>query len=86
MQEECLRKRAEVVAYTEVNQEGIVMALEPPVRAVRKRHHTENHTQTTIKPLMRMPPHYPPPPPPTLPNQNNVTIFEMLQQYDQFES
>ncbi|KAL5827689.1 hypothetical protein ACOSQ3_019532 [Xanthoceras sorbifolium] len=94
MQEECLGKRAEVVAYTEVNKEGIVMALEPPVRAVRKRHHTltqddhPTHT-TTIKPLMRMPP--------SLPthnnnnnnnnsNSNNITIFEMLQQFDHFDS
>ncbi|KAK2635629.1 hypothetical protein Ddye_030421 [Dipteronia dyeriana] len=90
MQEECSGKRAEVVAYTEVNKEGIVMALEPPVRAVRKRHHTltqddrEDHTTTTtIKPLMRMPPI--PPPLPTH-NNNNITIFQMLQHFDNFES
>ncbi|TXG57001.1 hypothetical protein EZV62_018314 [Acer yangbiense] len=90
MQEECSGKRAEVVAYTEVNKEGIVMALEPPVRAVRKRHHTltqddrEDHTTTTtIKPLMRMPPL---PPPLQTHNNNNITIFQMLQHFDNFES
>ncbi|XP_021685962.2 uncharacterized protein LOC110668883 isoform X1 [Hevea brasiliensis] len=70
---ESLRKRADVPAA--VNKEGIVIvAAEPPLRAVRKRHHTLTHGNH----ITRMP-HLPP-----LPTQN-VTIFQMLQQLDEFE-
>ncbi|KAJ7954479.1 Cystic fibrosis transmembrane conductance regulator [Quillaja saponaria] len=54
---------------------------EPPVRAVRKRHHNlTSEGDYIITPMMRMPP-----PLPQQPNQN-VTIFQMLRQFDEFES
>ncbi|KAG8634829.1 hypothetical protein MANES_17G089700v8 [Manihot esculenta] len=72
---ESLRMRTEVPAM--VNKEGIVIvAAEPPIQAVRKRHHTLTHGDHTITSRM---PHLPP-----LPTQN-VTIFQMLQQLDEFE-
>ncbi|KAG8637589.1 hypothetical protein MANES_15G138900v8 [Manihot esculenta] len=75
---ESLRKRAEVPAM--VNKEGVVIvAAEPPLTAVRKRHHTLSHGNHMVTSLTRMPPL------PTLPTQN-VTIFQMLQQFDEFES
>ncbi|XVF85537.1 hypothetical protein PTKIN_Ptkin17bG0125300 [Pterospermum kingtungense] len=60
---------------------AVATETEPPVRAVRKRHH---HSLTrddhhTMKPLVRMPPL------PTLPSQN-LTIFQMLQEFDKFDS
>ncbi|KDP38180.1 hypothetical protein JCGZ_04823 [Jatropha curcas] len=74
---ESLRKRAEV--STMVNKEGIVIVgAEPPVGAVRKRHHTLTNGDHVITPLRRMPSL------PPLPAQN-VTIFQMLQQLDEFE-
>ena len=82
---ESLRKRAEV--STMVNNEGKVTEgakeeeeEEPPIRAVRKRHHTLTQGDNTIiTPLLRMPPT------PIFPNQN-VTVFQMLRQFDKFES
>ncbi|XP_059659156.1 uncharacterized protein LOC132305542 isoform X2 [Cornus florida] len=75
---ESLRKRTEQSAV--VNKEGMmVMSREPPVRAVRKRHHTLTRRDQTITPLLRMPPLHP------LPAQN-VTIFQMLQHFDKFQS
>ncbi|XP_021641308.2 uncharacterized protein LOC110643364 isoform X2 [Hevea brasiliensis] len=74
---ESLRKRTEVPAV--VSKEGIVIvAAEPPLQAVRKRHHTLTQEDHIITPLPRMPPL---PPVPT----QNVTIFQMLQQLDEFE-
>ncbi|KAG2701717.1 hypothetical protein I3843_06G053300 [Carya illinoinensis] len=76
---ESLKKRAEVPAVIN-RQRMVVLDEQPRVRAVRKRHHTlthGDHIMTT--PLMRMPPLA------TLPTQN-ITIFQMLQQVDKFES
>ncbi|XP_002521910.2 uncharacterized protein LOC8268151 isoform X1 [Ricinus communis] len=75
---ESLRKRAELP--TIVNEEGIVIVATgpPPFQAVRKRHHTLTHGDHIITPLTRMPSL------PPLPSQN-VTIFHMLQQLDEFE-
>ncbi|XP_031260221.1 uncharacterized protein LOC116118373 [Pistacia vera] len=75
---EGLGKRAEAPA--EMNKEGNEVAIEGrPVRAVRKRHHTLTHEDNVINPLMRMPPV------PPLQTQK-ITIFEMLQEFDKFES
>ncbi|XP_057962862.1 uncharacterized protein LOC131154239 [Malania oleifera] len=75
---ESLGRRAELSAV--VNEEGmVVVAAEPPVRVVRKRHHTLTGRDHTIVPLIRMP-LLPPLP------VHNITIFEMLQQLDKFES
>lgn len=77
---ESLKKRAEVPAVVINRQSMVVLDAEPRVRAVRKRHHTltdGDHIMTT--PLMKMPPLA------TLPTQN-ITIFQMLQQVDKFES
>ncbi|KAK9276872.1 hypothetical protein L1049_006409 [Liquidambar formosana] len=77
-----MRKKPELSAA--VNKEGTVgaaaaAAAEPPVRAVRKRHHNLTRGDHIITPLMRMPPL------PPLPTQN-ITIFQMLQQFNEFES
>ncbi|CAK9170480.1 unnamed protein product, partial [Ilex paraguariensis] len=75
---ESLGRREEQPAL--MNKEGmVVVAAEPPVRAVRKRHHTLTHSDNTVTPLLRMPPFYP------LSSQN-ITIFHMLQQFNNFES
>lgn len=77
---ESLRKRVEV--STMVNKEGKVAECaeeEPPIRAVRKRHHTLTQGDHTITPLLRMPPI------PRFPTQD-VTVFQMLRQFDKFES
>ncbi|OMO72555.1 hypothetical protein COLO4_27577 [Corchorus olitorius] len=75
--EESSRKRSEV---PEMGARGVAVATAPPARAVRKRHH---HTLTPddhiMKPLVRMPPL------PPLPTQN-LTIFQMLQEFDKFNS
>ncbi|XVE85556.1 hypothetical protein DITRI_Ditri17bG0099700 [Diplodiscus trichospermus] len=73
---ESWRKRTEL---PETAKKGISVATEPPVRAVRKRHHTLTGDDHTMKPLTRMPPL------PPLPTQN-VTIFQMLQEFDKFNS
>lgn len=75
---ESMRKRTEVPIVVE-GQRMVVANAEPPVRAVRKRHHTLTHGDHIITPLMRMPPL---PPLPT----HNISIFQMLQQFDKFES
>lgn len=81
---ESLRKRAEAPA--EMNREAIEVNIEPPIRAVRKRQHRLTHDDVEeeedhkIKPLMRMPPL------PPLQTQKKFTIFEMLQDFDKFES
>ncbi|PON83782.1 hypothetical protein TorRG33x02_204490 [Trema orientale] len=88
---ESLNKRAEECKVgkkgEEEEEKGSV--IERPVRAVRKRHHMtltgenehndSNEDDNTISPLSRMPPL------PPLPTQN-LTIFQMLQQFDEFES
>lgn len=77
---ESLRKIGDLPAV--VSKEGIVVvAAEHPVRAVRKRHHTLTHGDRLITPLTRM---APPPLPSPQPSQN-ITIFQMLQQFDKFE-
>ncbi|GLT96821.1 hypothetical protein SLE2022_144190 [Rubroshorea leprosula] len=53
-----------------------IQATERPIRAVRKRQHTLIRDDHSMKPLTRMPP---------LPTQN-ITIFQMLQEVDKFES
>ncbi|XP_059448753.1 uncharacterized protein LOC132179949 [Corylus avellana] len=60
-------------------QSMVVADAEPPIRAVRKRHHTLTRGDHIITPLMRMPPL---PPLPT----HNISIFQMLQQLDKIES
>ncbi|KAI4357397.1 hypothetical protein L6164_001347 [Bauhinia variegata] len=78
---ESLRKRVEVPAkMANCNRERTAaMDPEPPARAVRKRHHTLTNGDFVITPVMRMPSL------PPLPTQN-VTIFQMLQEIDKFES
>ena len=77
---ESLRKRAEATVPAAVNRQRVVAVdAEPPVRAVRKRHHTLTRGDYIMTPTMRTPPL------PPLPNQN-ITIFQMLQQLDKFES
>ncbi|XP_068332917.1 uncharacterized protein [Pyrus communis] len=83
-----MRKRTEAssapgAAYSNqglMNPTVAAVATAPPVRAVRKRHH---HTLTRgdhmISPLRRMPPL------PSLPTQS-ITVFQMLQQFDKFDS
>lgn len=60
-------------------QRMVVTDAEPPVRAVRKRHHTLTRGDHIITPLMRIPPL---PPLPT----HDISIFQMLQQLDKIES
>ncbi|KAK7260555.1 hypothetical protein RIF29_26704 [Crotalaria pallida] len=75
---ESLRKRAEVSKAMEDRER--TTTTEPPARGVRKRHHTlTNGGDLVMTPLMRMPP-LPPSP------AENITIFQMLQQLDKFES
>ncbi|KAL6295305.1 hypothetical protein ACE6H2_003447 [Prunus campanulata] len=83
-----VRKRTEVssaaaATYSKPRMDQMVVAVaEPPpaVRAVRKRHHnTLTRGDHMISPLRRMPPI------PSLPTQS-ITIFQMLQQLDKFES
>ncbi|XP_030960220.1 uncharacterized protein LOC126717796 isoform X1 [Quercus robur] len=77
---ESLRKRAEATVPAAVNRQRVVAVdAEPPVRAVRKRHHTLTRGDYIMTPTMRTPSL------PPLPNQN-ITIFQMLQQFDKFES
>ncbi|XP_009351599.2 uncharacterized protein LOC103943118 isoform X2 [Pyrus x bretschneideri] len=83
-----MRKRTEAssAAAAAYSNQGLtdqtVVAVEtpPPARPVRKRHH---HTLTRgdhmISPLRRMPPL------PSLPTQS-ITVFQMLQQFDKFDS
>ncbi|KAA8532412.1 hypothetical protein F0562_032450 [Nyssa sinensis] len=75
---ENLRKRTELSTIMN-KEEMVVLTRQAPVRAARKRHHTLTHGDQTITPLLRMPPLYP------LPTQN-ITIFQMLQQFNEFES
>ncbi|XWS69450.1 hypothetical protein CRYUN_Cryun04dG0180200 [Craigia yunnanensis] len=63
----------------EMVKKGITVATEPPVRAVRKRHHNLTRDNHIMEPLVRMPPL------PRLPTQN-LTIFQMLQEFDKFDS
>jgi hypothetical protein len=80
--EERLEKRADDLLLPAVmNKQGIVVvAAEPQVRAVRKRHHTlTRQDHRVIAPdLTRMASI------PALPTQN-VTIFQMLQEFDKFD-
>lgn len=74
------RKRSEVVGVMNKERKMATTPGPPPVRQVRKRHHhTLNRGHHTMTPLMRMPPL------PSLPAQN-ITIFQMLQQIDKFQS
>ncbi|XP_028767045.1 uncharacterized protein LOC114724767 isoform X2 [Neltuma alba] len=83
---ESIRKRAEASAeMAEREGEGARrtgMEADPPdpARAVRKRHHTLTQGgDLEITPFIRTPPL------PPLPSQN-VTVFQMLQQVDKFDS
>lgn len=72
---ESFRARAEAAM---ANKEGKVEEgeeEEPPIRAVRKRHHTLTQGDHHLAPLMRMPPL------PRFPTQD-VPIFQMLRQFD----
>ncbi|KAM0964363.1 hypothetical protein ACFX2C_020418 [Malus domestica] len=83
-----MRKRTEAssaaaAAYSNqglIDQTVVAVATPPPARPVRKRHH---HTLTRgdhmISPLRRLPPL------PSLPTQS-ITVFQMLQQFDKFDS
>ncbi|KAF3432048.1 hypothetical protein FNV43_RR26787 [Rhamnella rubrinervis] len=93
--ERTMRKRPEVKKLQGGNgmeeEEEAMTSEPPPVRAVRKRHHTLTHggsdarssgvggDDQIIMPLSRMPPL------PPLPN-HSITIFQMLQQIDKFDS
>lgn len=60
--------------------EGERMDTQAPARGVRKRQHTLTHGgDIVMTPFMRMPPL------PPVPSQN-ITIFQVLQQLDNFES
>ncbi|XP_057485394.1 uncharacterized protein LOC130771744 isoform X2 [Actinidia eriantha] len=75
------RKRTDISATMTKEEMVVVTAEGPPARAVRKRHHTSTHHggDNTLTPLFRMPPLHPLP-------THNITIFQMLQQFNQFES
>lgn len=74
---ESLRKRVETSGAMGEGEKTAAMETEAPARGVRKRHHTLTHGgDIVMTPLMRMPP---------LPSQN-ITIFQVLQQMDKFES
>ncbi|KAJ1430551.1 hypothetical protein SESBI_07692 [Sesbania bispinosa] len=76
---ESLRKRVETSGAMAEGERTASMDTEPPARGVRKRHHTLTHGgDLVMTPLMRMPPG-------PLPSQN-ITIFQVLQQLDKFES
>ncbi|XP_014508072.1 uncharacterized protein LOC106767653 [Vigna radiata var. radiata] len=78
---ESLKKRAEITRVVGDGERTTSMDAEPPARGVRKRHHnlTNGGGDLVMTPLMRMPPL------PPLPSQN-ITIFQVLQQVDKFES
>ncbi|TKY59758.1 hypothetical protein E2542_SST16852 [Spatholobus suberectus] len=78
---ESLRKRGETTGVVADRERPTTMDTQPPARGVRKRHHTLTHGggDLVMTPLMRMPPL------PPLPSQN-ITIFQVLQQLDKFES
>ncbi|XP_061367055.1 uncharacterized protein LOC133310172 [Gastrolobium bilobum] len=77
---ESLRKRVEISGDMADRERTVSMDTEAPARGVRKRHHTLTHEgDLVMTPFMRMPPL------PPLPTQN-VTIFQVLQQLDKFES
>ncbi|CAJ2677736.1 unnamed protein product [Trifolium pratense] len=74
-----IRKRGEISGTTTEGQRRA--SVDAPARGVRKRHHTLTHGSggdIVMTPLMRMP---------SLPLQSqNITIFQVLQQLDKFES
>ncbi|KAG4999709.1 hypothetical protein AAZX31_08G090200 [Glycine max] len=78
---ESSKKRVETTRVVVNGERTTTMDAEPPARGVRKRHHTLTHEggDLVMTPLMRMPPL------PPLPSQN-ITIFQVLQQLDKFES
>ncbi|RDY00358.1 hypothetical protein CR513_16469, partial [Mucuna pruriens] len=78
---ESVRKRGETTRVVADGERTTTMDAEPPARGVRKRHHTLTHGggDLVMTPLMRMPSL------PPLPSQN-ITIFQVLQQLDKFES
>ena len=80
--EERLKKRADDLQLPAVmNKQGIVVvAAEPQVRAVRKRHHalTRPDHRVVAPNLARVASL------PAIPTQN-VTIFQMLQEFDKFD-
>uniref|UniRef100_A0A6N2M5I6 Uncharacterized protein n=1 Tax=Salix viminalis TaxID=40686 RepID=A0A6N2M5I6_SALVM len=81
--EESLGKRADDLPLPAVmNKQGIFMvAAEPQVRAVRKRHHTLTRPDhRVIAPnVTRMASL------PAIPTDQNVTIFQMLREFDEFD-
>ncbi|KAJ4829112.1 hypothetical protein Tsubulata_032896 [Turnera subulata] len=79
--------RGEVPAV--VNKDGmVVVAAQSTVRAVRKRHHTLTHGHgDRPAPLLTRTPSLPliPPLPTNTTHTHNLTIFQMLQQYNKFD-
>ncbi|GFZ00345.1 hypothetical protein Acr_13g0017440 [Actinidia rufa] len=76
----CPRKRADISATMTKEEMVVVTAERPPARTLRKRHHTRtHHGGDNTTPLLRMPPLYPLP-------THSITIFQMLQQFNKFES
>ncbi|XP_057508692.1 uncharacterized protein LOC130791539 isoform X2 [Actinidia eriantha] len=75
------RKRADISATMTKEEMVVVTGERPPARTLRKRHHTRTHHggNDTLTPLLRMPPLHPLP-------THNITIFQMLQQFNKFES
>ncbi|KAM7463365.1 hypothetical protein LguiA_031486 [Lonicera macranthoides] len=71
--------RAELSTSVKKEERLVAVPEDPPVRAVRKRHHNLTHGDHIMTPLLRMPPHYPYPP-------QSITIFDVLQQLNKFES
>ncbi|KAK6921571.1 hypothetical protein RJ641_012078 [Dillenia turbinata] len=71
------RKRTEE-SCDENKERMVVLAPEPPVRSLRKRHHPLTRGDYTITPMIRRPPM-----PPF--QTENVTIFQMLQHFNEFE-
>nr|AFK33742.1 unknown [Lotus japonicus] len=77
---ENLRKRGEISEGMAEGERTDGIDNQPPARGVRKRHHNLTHGgDLVMTPLMRMPPL------PPIPSQN-ISIFQVLQQLDKFES
>ncbi|KAK2383919.1 hypothetical protein QL285_071325 [Trifolium repens] len=76
-----IRKRGEISGVMTEGQRRASVDSDAPARGVRKWHHTLTHGSggdIVMTPLMRMP---------SLPLQSqNITIFQVLQQLDKFES
>lgn len=74
-----MMKRSEEEEEEEGRSNKMVSALPPRIRAVRKRHHglTHDDHHAVMKPVSRIPPQLP---------THNITIYQMLHQFDKFDS